>query len=80
VQNRALSLGKTQTHTRNNALISHYRWFPDRIATHILAFEGDSKVTFFDGTVRRRGGREHDAGGTAGDLLLPRLMSGELAV
>lgn len=28
---------------------SHDRWFLDRIATHILAFEGDSKVVFFDG-------------------------------
>jgi len=30
-------------------VISHDRWFLDRIATHILAFEGDSKATFFDG-------------------------------
>jgi len=30
-------------------VISHDRWFLDRIATHILAFEGDSKVTLFDG-------------------------------
>ncbi|MCJ7441107.1 MAG: energy-dependent translational throttle protein EttA [Thermoanaerobaculaceae bacterium] len=30
-------------------VISHDRWFLDRIATHILAFEGDSKITFFDG-------------------------------
>ena len=30
-------------------VISHDRWFLDRIATHILAFEGDSQVTFFDG-------------------------------
>ncbi|MGA2548935.1 MAG: energy-dependent translational throttle protein EttA [Burkholderiaceae bacterium] len=30
-------------------VISHDRWFLDRIATHILAFEGDSRVTFFDG-------------------------------
>ncbi|HEY0848022.1 MAG TPA: ATP-binding cassette domain-containing protein, partial [Noviherbaspirillum sp.] len=30
-------------------VISHDRWFLDRIATHILAFEGDSKVFFFDG-------------------------------
>ena len=30
-------------------LISHDRWFLDRIATHILAFEGDSKVVWFDG-------------------------------
>lgn len=31
-------------------VISHDRWFLDRIATHILAFEGDSKVTFFEGS------------------------------
>jgi energy-dependent translational throttle protein EttA len=30
-------------------VISHDRWFLDRIATHILAFEGDSKVVCFDG-------------------------------
>lgn len=30
-------------------IISHDRWFLDRVATHILAFEGDSSVTFFDG-------------------------------
>ena len=30
-------------------IISHDRWFLDRIATHILAFEGDSKVVFYDG-------------------------------
>ena len=31
-------------------VISHDRWFLDRVATHILAFEGDSQVTFFPGT------------------------------
>jgi energy-dependent translational throttle protein EttA len=31
------------------AVISHDRWFLDRIATHILAFEGDSQVTWFEG-------------------------------
>ena len=31
-------------------VISHDRWFLDRIATHILAFEGDSQVYFFEGT------------------------------
>ncbi len=31
------------------AVISHDRWFLDRIATHILAFEGDSRVVYFDG-------------------------------
>ncbi len=30
-------------------VISHDRWFLDRIATHIMAFEGDSKVVFFEG-------------------------------
>ena len=31
-------------------VISHDRWFLDRIATHILAFEGDSKVVYFEGS------------------------------
>ena len=30
-------------------VVSHDRWFLDRIATHMLAFEGDGKVVFFDG-------------------------------
>ena len=30
-------------------VISHDRWFLDRIATHILAFEGDSQVVWFEG-------------------------------
>ncbi len=30
-------------------VISHDRWFLDRVATHILAFEGNSEVTFFEG-------------------------------
>jgi len=30
-------------------VITHDRWFLDRVATHILAFEGESKVTWFDG-------------------------------
>ncbi len=46
-------------------VISHDRWFLDRIATHILAFEGDSHVEFFAGNFgeyeldlrRRRGGQ-----------------------
>jgi energy-dependent translational throttle protein EttA len=48
-------------------VISHDRWFLDRIATHILAFEGDSKVEFFDGNYseyeedkRRRLGHDAD--------------------
>jgi energy-dependent translational throttle protein EttA len=31
-------------------VISHDRWFLDRIATHILAFEGDSQATWFEGS------------------------------
>jgi ATPase subunit of ABC transporter with duplicated ATPase domains len=31
-------------------VISHDRWFLDRICTHILAFEGDSQVVYFEGT------------------------------
>jgi ATPase subunit of ABC transporter with duplicated ATPase domains len=31
-------------------IISHDRWFLDRVTTHILAFEGDSKVVWFEGT------------------------------
>ena len=30
-------------------VITHDRWFLDRVATHILAFEGDSQVTWFEG-------------------------------
>lgn len=46
-------------------VISHDRWFLDRIATHILAFEGDSKVTYYEGSYseyeefkRRRDGND----------------------
>jgi ATP-binding cassette ChvD family protein len=34
------------------AVISHDRWFLDRICTHILSFEGDSQVTWFEGNYR----------------------------
>ena len=30
-------------------VVSHDRWFLDRVATHVLAFEGDSQVVWFDG-------------------------------
>ena len=30
-------------------VVSHDRWFLDRVATHILAFEGDSRTTWFNG-------------------------------
>ncbi len=48
-------------------VISHDRWFLDRIATHILAFEGDSKVVWFEGNyqayeadLKRRLGKQAD--------------------
>jgi ATPase subunit of ABC transporter with duplicated ATPase domains len=48
-------------------IISHDRWFLDRIATHILAFEGDSHVEWFEGNYqdyeanrKRRLGAEAD--------------------
>ena len=48
-------------------VISHDRWFLDRIATHILAFEGDSEVVWFEGNyqeyvqdLRRRKGDDAD--------------------
>ncbi len=48
-------------------VISHDRWFLDRLATHILAFEGDSQVTWFEGNYqdyeldyRRRMGHDAD--------------------
>ncbi len=48
-------------------IISHDRWFLDRVATHILAFEGDSKVVWFEGNyadyitdLKRRKGADAD--------------------
>ena len=48
-------------------IITHDRWFLDRVATHILAFEGDSQVVWFEGNYadyeadrRRRLGAEAD--------------------
>ena len=48
-------------------IVSHDRWFLDRIATHILAFEGDSQVVWFEGNYsdyekdrKRRLGEEAD--------------------
>jgi sulfate-transporting ATPase len=44
-------------------VISHHGWFLDRIATHILSFEGNSQVTFFDGELSGiRGGQEEAPG------------------
>lgn len=38
-----------QTFPGNALIISHDRWFLDRVATHILAYEGDSDIVFFEG-------------------------------
>jgi ATP-binding cassette ChvD family protein len=48
-------------------VISHDRWFLDRIATHILAFEGDSKVTFFEGNYTEYEADRHARLGTEAD-------------
>ena len=48
-------------------VISHDRWFLDRIATHILAFEGDSQVRWFEGNVSDYEAFRHRELGTAAD-------------
>jgi ATP-binding cassette ChvD family protein len=48
-------------------VISHDRWFLDRIATHILAFEGDSQVTFFDGNYTEYEADRHKRLGSEAD-------------
>jgi energy-dependent translational throttle protein EttA len=49
------------------AVISHDRWFLDRVATHILAFEGDSQVRFFQGNVSDYEAFRRKEMGTAAD-------------
>ena len=48
-------------------VISHDRWFLDRIATHILAFEGDSKVVWFEGNFADYMADKHQRLGTDAD-------------
>jgi sulfate-transporting ATPase len=48
-------------------VISHDRWFLDRIATHMLAFEGDSKVTWFEGNYADYEADRHRRLGTDAD-------------
>jgi ATP-binding cassette ChvD family protein len=48
-------------------VISHDRWFLDRVATHILAFEGDSQVTFFEGNFADYEKVRHDRLGADAD-------------
>ena len=53
-------------------VISHDRWFLDRIATHILAFEGDSEVTWFEGSWEEYAAWAKDTRGA--DALEPHRM------
>jgi ATPase subunit of ABC transporter with duplicated ATPase domains len=48
-------------------IISHDRWFLDRIATHILAFEGDSEVVWFEGNYKEYEADLHRRKGTDAD-------------
>jgi energy-dependent translational throttle protein EttA len=48
-------------------VISHDRWFLDRLATHILAFEGDSKVTWCEGNYQTYEEQRHARLGVAAD-------------
>ncbi len=48
-------------------IISHDRWFLDRIATHVLAFEGDSRVAWFEGNFEAYEEHRHELLGVAAD-------------
>ena len=50
-------------------IISHDRWFLDRVCTHILAFEGDSQVYFFEGSFSDY---EENKKNRLGDDLIPK--------
>ncbi len=49
-------------------VISHDRWFLDRVATHILAFEGDSKVFWFEGNYSEYESNKRQRLGSAADM------------
>lgn len=49
-------------------IISHDRWFLDRIATHILAFEGDSKAVWFDGNFTEYEANKRERLGAAAEI------------
>ena len=51
----------------NAVIVSHDRWFLDRIATHILAFEGDSQVVWFEGNYSEYEEDRHKRLGAAAD-------------
>ncbi len=58
-------------------IISHDRWFLDRVCTHILAFEGDSQVYFFDGSFSEY--EENKKKRLGGDLLPKRIKYKKLS-
>ena len=49
-------------------IISHDRWFLDRVATHILAFEGDSQVTWFEGNYQEYAEHRRERLGDAAEV------------
>jgi sulfate-transporting ATPase len=61
-------------------IISHDRWFLDRVATHVLAFEGDSQVTWFEGNFEAYEEHRRERLGAAADrphrLTYKRLVRG----
>ena len=63
---RALEAG-LETFPGCVVVISHDRWFLDRIATHVLAFEGESQVRWFEGNVSDYEAFRHRELGTAAD-------------
>ncbi len=48
-------------------VISHDRWFLDRVATHMLAFEGDSQVVWFEGNYQDYEANRHERLGVEAD-------------
>lgn len=58
-------------------IISHDRWFLDRVCTHILAFEGDSQVTWFEGNFTEY---EENRKQRLGDLIPKRIKYKKLTV
>jgi ATP-binding cassette ChvD family protein len=48
-------------------VVSHDRWFLDRIATHILAFEGEGKVRWFEGNFQAYAEKRHQEQGTSAE-------------
>ncbi len=48
-------------------MISHDRWFLDRVATHVLAFEGESRVSWFEGNFEAYEEHRHELLGPEAD-------------